>query len=160
MSRTESELICVPPGDGADTVQLRCSRELPRCSRCVRLDAQCGYPPPPDRKRLAANRMTKRRRRAAEHNHEQHLDDLGHESGSHPSPRQDAAHRESAATLPGRSVQRELLDVYFPYTFNSTLVFDRTSVDREWADDRLAEPVVLAICAMATVYACLPVYPR
>lgn len=45
--------------------------------------------------------------------------------------------------------------MYFSHTFNSTLVFDRTSVDREWADDRLAEPVVLAICAMATVYAYL-----
>lgn len=99
--------------------------------------------------------MTKRRRRAAEHNHVQHLDDLGHESGSHPNPHQDAAHRESAATLPGRSVQRELLDLYFSHTFNSTLVFDRTSVDREWADERLAEPGVLAICSMATVYACL-----
>lgn len=89
------------------------------------------------------------------HSHEQHPDDLGHGLGSGPSPYQDAAHRESAATLPGRSVQRELLDVYFSHTFNSTLVFDRTSVDREWADDRLAEPVMLAICAMATVYACL-----
>lgn len=133
-------------------IQLRCSRELPRCARCIRLDAQCGYPPPPDRKQLAAVRATKRKR-AAEH--EQHLGDSDHEPGRHPSPRRGVVHRDSTVKLPSRGVQRDLLDVYLSYTFNSTLVFDRTSINHEWADGQLSEPVLLAVCAMATVYACL-----
>lgn len=46
--------------------------------------------------------------------------------------------------------------MYLSYTFNSTLVFDRTSLNREWADGQLSEPVLLAVCAMAIVYAYLP----
>lgn len=149
-----NECLCPQITNKSDTMQLRCSRELPRCARCIRLDAQCGYPPPPDRKQLAAARVTKRKRAT---DHEQHPDNSTHEPGGHPSPRQDAARRRSAVQLPPRGVQRDLLDVYFSYTFNSTLMFDRTSVSRAWADDQLSEPVLLAICAMATVYARLSV---
>lgn len=135
--------------------QLRCSRELPRCARCIRLDAQCGYPPPPDRKQLAAVRATKRKRDTG---NEQQQGGSEHEPGRHPSPRAEEARRGSAVQLPppSRGVQRDLLDVYFSYTFNSTLMFDRTSLNREWANDQLSEPVLLALCAMATVYAYPP----
>lgn len=89
--------------------------------------------------------------------HEQRPDDANHERGRMPSPRQDSARLKPAVQLPPRGIQRDLLDVYLSHTFNSTLVFDRASLSREWADAQLSEPVLLAICAMATVYARLPV---
>lgn len=85
--------------------------------------------------------------------------DSDHEPGRRPTPSQEVLHGEAAVELPPRGVQRDLLDVYFSYTFNSTLVFDRTSAERDWTDGRLSEPVVLAICGMATVYAFLPYLP-
>lgn len=134
----------------SNSMQLRCSRELPRCARCIRLDAQCGYPPPPDRKQLAATRVMKRKRAARE----QRPDDSGHEPvrGHLSPPRGGEGHGKSAVRLPPRGLQRSLIDVYFSHTFNSTLVFDRVSLNREWADGCLSEPALLAICAMATVY--------
>lgn len=133
----------------SNNTQLRCSRELPRCARCIRLDAQCGYPPPPDRKQLAATRVMKRKRAARE----QRPDGSDHEPVGHLSPPRDGeGHRNSAVQLPPRAVQRSLIGVYFSHTFNSTLVFDRASVNRKLAGDRLSEPALLATCAMATVY--------
>ena len=157
-----------PPSEVGDITadsscrQLRCSRELPRCDRCLRLGAVCEFPAPPDRKVLAASRAQSRKRKLETDNVEAPAERIQREAPtSVPSthslyPSNDAA-TVDAGMYPSLDqrlstpVQTLLQDVYFTCMFNSTLVFHRPTFSRAFQDQRVPRHVLLAMYASATM---------
>lgn len=139
--------------------QLRCSRELPICARCLRLNGVCDYPPPPDRKTLAAFRATPRKRNRIETNVETSTHE-GQESpslGDSPHLYKSTADETCSETYDQFGAQlsevvHELLqDTYFTCMFNSTLVFHRPSFRNAFQKKQLAHHVLLSVYATATM---------
>lgn len=136
--------------------QLRCSRELPRCDRCSRLDALCDFPPPPDRKLLAVFRAQPRKRKGEHRDsespanrhqrkdarsasfHEIH-DDTGTEDDTH-------ANHDIQLSLP---IQTLLQEVYMSSMFNAALIFNGP---RAFQQRNMPRHVLLAVFASATMY--------
>lgn len=139
--------------------QLRCSRELPICARCLRLNGVCDYPPPPDRKILAAFRATPRKRKLNDRNIETPVHDEQESPSLSASPQlyRSTADEDGGEGYDQFGVQlsepvHELLqETYFTCMFNSTLVFHRPTFLKAFQKQQLAHHVLLSVYATATM---------
>lgn len=158
-----------PQTDLADFPKLKCSRELPRCARCLKFDITCTYPTPPDRKMLAALRAPPEKRR----------------SGHHPSspkrrPRDYPSQQSHRITPPTYSIPlhgeqapvddlmatldfdlsaevRDLLqEIYFTCQFHASMLFHRPTFLRAFETGQVPSHVLLALYSSATML----VYPN
>ncbi len=142
---------------------MRCSRELPTCARCSRLAAVCEFPAPPDRKVLATLRAQPKKRKA-DQTHQVRSPSISQPEVSHMAPLNHFFHvgsNESTSTQRllsthdvrlSKAVEQLLQDIYFDCMFNSTLVFHRPTFSRTWQEGRVAQHVLLAVYATATMY--------
>ena len=142
---------------------MKCGKELPKCARCSRVEADCIFPEPPDRKLLATYRSSygthTKRRKTKEGS-------CGEPSTAPPSSFTallSAAEGASALDFQegscadinnglSRTQRQFLIDVYFTHMYNAWLLFHRPTL-LENIDAGLVLPhVLVSIYATATVY--------
>lgn len=142
---------------------MKCGKELPKCARCSRVDAECLFPEPPDRKLLATYRSsygthTKRRKTTSEAS-------CG-ASGAPPSSFTallNAAEGASALDFPegscadinnrlSRTLRQFLIDVYFTHMYNAWLLFHRPTLLANIEAGLVPAHVLVSIYATATMY--------
>jgi hypothetical protein len=140
-------------------MQLKCSREPSQCARCARLGRHCTYPEPPDRRYLASIRAPPRKRqRTLEGATDPEVPALHHASipgcnglSHKPAPDNSAPGSPSSPMLmPSREAQKVLIDVYFVFAFNSSLIFHKPTLLQQWSHNKVDKLVLLSMCAMAT----------
>ncbi|KEF52228.1 uncharacterized protein A1O9_11855 [Exophiala aquamarina CBS 119918] len=133
--------------------KLRCSRELPICDRCMRLNATCEYPPPPDRKTLATFRATPRKRKLSERNIETPVQAEHDDSSPSASPQvfrpavieaHNEAHDRFGVHV-SDTAHRLLQETYFTCMFHSSLIFHRPSFSKAFSKGELAHHTILAL---------------
>ncbi|KUJ09191.1 uncharacterized protein LY89DRAFT_763921 [Mollisia scopiformis] len=140
-------------------MELRCSRELPKCDRCSRLNAVCNFPAPPDRKLLAASRAQSRKNR----NREPCINSNDQENLLVPLSSPTYEEDKDSSFVVGKTepskvlqisvpVQTLLQDVYFSCMFNSTLVFHRPTFSNALKTGCVSRHVLLAVYASATIF--------
>jgi hypothetical protein len=141
-------------------LQVKCGKELPRCARCFRVDAECVFPEPPDRKLLATYRSS---------------------YGTHSKKRKTSEASSAASTAPpssftallnaaegaldiekgscadinrqlSRTLKQFLIDVYFTHMYNAWLLFHRPTLTADIEVGLVPAHVLVSIYATATMY--------
>lgn len=152
-------------------LKLRCSREHPKCERCLRLGATCVFPEPPDRKKLASQRASTRKRKAEDSgclpDMSASIVQAGPFALMSPNSGPNSPYRSSATYMPKQTsplpvandeihipqqAEKALHAVYFNCIFNASMLFQRDDFAKSLAEGSIARHTRLAICALASKY--------
>lgn len=142
-------------------IQLRCTREQPTCQRCERLGAACSYPAPPDRKRLAERRTYTPswplpNPPSAHSNISNAVSPIAPGSSTatgsavSPSCAAGTAPQNDDVQLPAVA-QRLLIDVFFDYGPEASLVFHKQTFLQDWVENNVPAHNLRAVYALATM---------
>ena len=149
-------------------MQLKCSRELPQCARCVKFNIACTYPAPPDRKMLAALRAPPEKRRSG-HNpstsqralHNRHFQQSrANISRRYSTPPGDAEQDlvDGVITAPDAELSTEVQDllqeIYFTCQFHASMLFHRPTFLRAFETGQVPRYVLHALYSNSIMSVC------
>lgn len=137
--------------------KLRCSRALPTCDRCDRLDKTCLYPEAPDRKLLAKARTSraKHQRHSLSSNEYGSADESLFATDIQSSPSDHVSKIFTPRSADSREYvwyQSELVNVYFDMMWNSHILLYKPSFLGDLESGRIPNFLLLSLCAAATIF--------
>lgn len=141
---------------------MKCGKELPKCARCSRADADCLFPEPPDRKLLATYRSsygthTKRRKKTSEVSSGTSVPPSSFTALLYAAEGASALEFQegSCADINSRlshTLRHFLIDVYFTHMYNAWLIFHRPTLLADIDAGLVSAHVLVSIYATATMY--------